>query len=160
MVMRPEIAEPVRDQQKLAKLIPLVHQIFQLHESGRSYAEQLKQVSRIAGRVVAVPMVKYAFGTGDPEDFARRLLIDWNRIPSDLTKEEMLELLDSVCSVKGTQDRSEYWLKCLVASTGDPKLSDLIYWPDQYRNGEYADHDLSPDEILEIALRHGNRGDA
>jgi hypothetical protein len=72
--MRSEIAEPVRDKQKLAELLPLVRQIFQLHEAGRSYAEQLKQVSRIAGRIVDVPMVKYAFGTGDDEYFARRLL--------------------------------------------------------------------------------------
>ncbi len=155
--MRPEIAEPVHDQQKLAKLLPLAQQIFQLHETGRSYAEQLKQVSRIAGRIVDVPAVHYAFGTGDPEYFARRLLIDWNRYPSDLTKEEMRELLDALCAVKGTQDRSEYWLKCLEASTGEPELTNLIYWPDQYRNGEYADHELSLDEILEIALRHGNR---
>jgi hypothetical protein len=105
-------------------------------------------------------MVKYAFGTGDPEYFARRLLIDWNRFPSDLTKDEMLELLDALFKVKGTQDRSEYWLKCLEASTGERQLTNLIYWPDQYRNGEYADHELSNEEILEIALRHGGRPDA
>ena len=158
--MRPEIAEPVRDQRKLAKLMPIAQHIFQLHEAGLGYPQQLKQVSRIAGRIVNVPMVKYAFGTGDPEYFARRLLIDWNRFPSDLTKDEMLELLGALCSAKSTQDRSEYWLKCLESSTGEPELTNLIYWPDQYRNGEYADHELSLEEILEIALRHGTARDA
>jgi hypothetical protein len=86
--------------------------------------------------------------------------VDWNRFPNDLTKNEMLELLDALCGVKGTQDRSEYWLKCLEASAGEPQLTNLIYWPDKYRNGEYADHELSNEEILEIALRHGSRRDA
>jgi len=158
--MRPEISDPVRDQERLSKLIPLAHQIYQLHEAGFSYAEQLKQVSRLAGRIVDVPMLKYAFGVGDPEYFARRLLIDWRTVPNDLTRPEMLELLDALCSAKGTQDRSEYWLKCLEASTGEPQLTNLIYWPDLYRNGEYADHELSNEEILEIALRHGTRHDA
>lgn len=158
--MRPEIAEPVRDQQKLAELLPLAQEIYQLHEAGCHYAEQLKLVSRIAGRIVDVPMVKYAFGTGGPEYFARRLLIDWNRFPRDLTKEEMLELLEALSKAKGTQDRFEYWLKCIEASTGEPDLTNLIYWPDLYRNGEYATRELSDNEILEIALRHGHRRDA
>src|SRR5690349_5243752 len=111
--MRPEIAEPVRDQQKLAKLVPIAHKIFQLHEAGLGYAEQLKQVSVIAGRIVDVPMVAYAFGTGDPEYFSRRLLIDWHHLPTDLTKEEMLELLAALCEAKGSQDQCDYWLKCL-----------------------------------------------
>jgi len=158
--MRPEIAEPVCDQSKLKKLLPLAEEIFQLHEAGVSYAEELKQVSRIAGRIIDVPMVKYAFGTGDPEYFARRLLIDWHSFPSDLSREEMLELMHALCGVKGTQDRCEYWLKCLEESTGEPELTNLIYWPDQYQGGKYADRDLSPEEILEVALRHGSRRDA
>jgi hypothetical protein len=158
--MRPEISDPVRDQECLSRLIPLAHQIYQLHEAGLSYAEQLKLVSRLAGRIVDVPMLKYAFGVGDPEYFARRLLIDWRTAPNDLTRPEMLELLDALCGAKGTQDRCEYWLKCLEASTGEPQLTNLIYWPDLYRNGEYADHELSNEEILEIALRHGTRRDA
>jgi hypothetical protein len=105
-------------------------------------------------------MVKYAFGTGDPEYFARRLLIDWHNFPRDLSKEEMLELMHALCGAKGTQDRCEYWLKCLEASTGDPELTNLIYWPDQYQDGTYANRDLSPEEILEVALQHGSRRNA
>src|SRR4051812_2479795 len=121
--MRPEIFEPVRDPQKLTELLPLAKEIYQLHEAGLNYAEQLKLVSRIAGRIVDVPMVKYAFGTGSPEYFARCLLIDWNSFPKDLTRDEMLELLQALTRVKGTQDQSEYWLKCLEASTGEPDLT-------------------------------------
>jgi hypothetical protein len=155
--MRPEIAEPVRDQNKLKVLAPLMQQIYQLHEAGLGYVEQLKQASRIAGRVIDIPMVLYAFGSEPSEAFARRLLIDWNDIPSDLTDSEMIELLDAVYDCIGTEDQQSYWLKCLEASTGDPKIRDLIYWPDQYQNGVYADRNLSTNETLEIAIRHGTR---
>jgi len=158
--MRTELAEPIRDQQRLQRMLPIAEAIFQLHEAGKDYASQLEEVSRIAGRVVDIPTVLYAFGTGDAEYFARRLLTDWRNLPRDLSESEMLELLHAVCGAKGSQDRCEYWLKCLEANTGEPELVNLIYWPDQYRDGAYDGRDLSPEEMLEIALRHGHRSDA
>jgi hypothetical protein len=158
--MRAEIADPVRDQSKLRRVLPLARDIYRLHEAGLSYAAQLKEISRIVGRFVSKPMVKHAFGTGDPEYFARRLLIDWDNFPRGLSKEEMLELLQALLAVKSSQDRSEYWLKCLELNTGEPELMNLIYWPGEYRNGEYAGRNLSPAEILDIALLNGNRRDA
>lgn len=158
--MRPEIAEPVRDQNKLRQLIAIAEKIYELHEAGQSYSAQLKQASRIAGRIIDIPMVKYAFGVGNPEYFARRLLINWQELPSDLAQSEMLELLEAVCNVRAGQDRLEYWLKCLEVNTGEAQLVNLIYWPEQYQNGKYADRELSVQEILEIALRHGIRRDA
>jgi hypothetical protein len=158
--MRPELAEPIRDHEKLRRLLPLAEQIYALHEAGGPYLEQLRQVSLISGRIVDIPMVLYAFGAHRSECFARRLLIDWHDLPRDLSKHEMLELLEAICTGKGSEDRIEYWLKCLTVNTGDQSLSDLIYWPNYYRNGEYGGRDLSPAEMLDIALAHGSRSDA
>ena len=154
--MRPEIAEPVRDGGKLQKLLPLAERIFRLHEGGQPYATELKLVSRIVGRIVDKPTVMYAFGVSDSEYFARRLLVDWDNLPTDLSEPEMLELLEAACSANASPDRTEYWLKCLARNTGEPSLSDLIYWPDQYREGAYEDG-LAPSRILEIALFHGRQ---
>ena len=126
--MRPELAEPIRDQPRLQKLLSLAERIFQLHEAGVDYKPELKQASRIAGRIVSVSMVLYAFGAEDAECFARRLLTDWNSLPRDLTEPEMLELLHAICSAAGTQ--------------------------------EYDGRDLTPEEILQVALRHGRESDA
>ena len=158
--MRSELAEPIRDQERLRKLLPLAEQLFLLHEAGHSYADQLKQISRIVGRIVDVPTIHYAFGSGDSEHFARHLLIDWSGVPRDLDKQELLELLNSLCNVEGSLDRQEYWLKCLEINTGEPELTNLIYWRNLYRNGDYDGRDLSSAELLDIALLHGNRSDA
>ena len=101
----------------------------------------------------------YAFGVSNSEYFARRLLIDWDNLPTDLSEPEMLELLEAVCSANPSPDRTEYWLECLALNTGESNLSDLIYWPDQYREGAYEDG-LAPSRILEIALFHGRQNDA
>jgi hypothetical protein len=156
--MRPELAEPVRDQERLRRLLPIAEEVFRRHQAGQDYAPLLRQISRIAERIVDVPTFLYAFGVGDAEYFARRLLTDWHNLPQDLSESEMLELLQAVCSVQGTQDRCEYWLKCIEQNTGEPELIDLIYWPDRYREGAYDGHDLSPEEILKIALQHGRGG--
>lgn len=154
--MRPELAEPVRDDGRLQKLLPLAERIFRLHEAGQPYATELKLVSRIVGKIVDAPTVMYAFGVSNSEYFARRLLIDWNNLPNDLTEPEMLELLEAVCDPKASPDRTEYWLECLTLNTGEPNLSDLIFCPDQYRGGIYEDG-LAPSRILEIALFHGRQ---
>src|SRR5690349_15048833 len=120
--MRSELAEPIRDQEKLQRLLPLAEQVFLLHEAGLSYAEQLRQISYLVGRTVDVPTVHHAFGAGDSEYFARRLLIDWHSFPRDLDKQELLELLNALCNVKGSLDRHEYWIRCLEVNTGDSEI--------------------------------------
>ena len=46
----------------------------------------------------------------------------------------------------------EYWIKCLALNTGDDKISDLINWPEQYLGSGYDGRELTPAEILQIAL--------
>ena len=150
----------MRDQAKLADLAPIVEEIFVLHESGVAYESQLRHASIVAGRIVDKPMVLYAFGTAGPKEFARRLLIDWDNLPSDLSRGEMLELLESLFRRGVSPVTSEYWVKCLRANTGDKQVSTLIYWPEQYGGGEYATCDLSPAEILDIALQNGKASTA
>lgn len=155
--MRADLAEPVKDQVKLRQVLPLAEEIYALLEAGQPYDTQLKQVSRIAGHIVDKPTVLYAFGAGTPEYFARRLLIDWHDLPRDLSNAEMVELLEALLDARGSEDRCEYWLKCLQLNTGEPELTNLIYWPNEYRGGEYDGHDLTATEVLQIALKHGQR---
>jgi len=45
----------------------------------------------------------------------------------------------------------------LALNTGDDQVSDLIYWPDQYRGGKYDGLEVEPERSLEIALRNGGK---
>jgi hypothetical protein len=151
--MRPELLDPVRDQAKLLKLLPLAEKVFHLHETGQGYAAELKAISRLANRIVGEYDVDAAFGCGSPETFARTLLIDWHTLPNNLSEPEMLELLEAVCTAQGSQVCNDYWVKCLEVNTGDDQLVNLIFWPNEYFGNDFDGRELSPSEILEIALR-------
>lgn len=150
--MRPELRDP-GDQGKLQQLLPLTESVFHLHEAGRGYTEELKRISRLLGRVVGQIDVLGAFGSIDADEFARRLAIDWHAIPTDLSEPELLELLDAICEVRGDQVHLEYWVRCLAVNTGDNRISDLIFWPEQYFGAGYDGRELTPAEMLEVALR-------
>lgn len=151
--MRLDLLEPVKDQAKLQRLLPLAEEILRLHEAGRGYKEELRTLSRTAGRIVGEPDVLAAFGSGDAEGFARRLAIDWNALPTDLTEQEMLELLEAICAARGHQVLIDYWVRCLEVNTGDAMISDLIFWPNEYFGAAYDERDLEPAEMLAVALK-------
>ena len=151
--MRPDLLEPIKDQAKFRQLLPLAEKILCLHEAGHGYTEELNALSRTAGRIVSKPDVLGAFGSGNAEAFARRLAIDWNAPPTDLTEQEMLELLEAICAARGDQVLIEYWVRCLEVNTGDAMISDLIFWPNEYFGTAYDGRELAPEEMLAVALR-------
>ncbi len=126
--------------------------VYGLHEAGQDYAETLKQLSLLTGRVVGKNDVLGAFGSIGADEFAKRLTMDWNAIPTNLSDLELLELINAICEGQGKAMTLEYWIETLALNTGDDKVSDLIYWPEQYLGGGYDGHELTPAEILDIAL--------
>lgn len=150
--MRPELRDPV-DQDKFQRLLPLTETVLHLHETGRGYAEELRRISRLLGRIVSQADVLAAFGSVDADGFARQLAIDWHTVPTDLSEQELLELLDAVCASRGNQVLIDYWVRCLQVNTGDYEISDLIFWPAEYFGVGYDGRERTPAEMLEIVLR-------
>jgi hypothetical protein len=150
--MRPELSEPA-DQDLFKRVLPLTKAVLQLHEAGQDYAPELHRTSRLLGRIVGKSEVLAAFGSADAEAFARRLAINWQILPTDLSEPELLELLDAVCTARGDPVHIEYWVRCLEVNTGDERISDLIFWPDEYFGAGYDGRELAPVEMLEVALR-------
>ena len=151
--MRPELSEPA-DQDKFKRVLPLAEAVLQLHEAGQSYEAELQRMSRLLGRIVGKPEVLIAFGSADADAFARRLAIDWNTLPADLSERELLELFEAICAARGNPVHIEYWVRCIEANTGDEQISDLIFWPDEYFGAGYDGRELTPGEMLEVALRN------
>lgn len=149
--MRPHLFDPVVQNPALPAAQDLAREIYSLHEAGASYAAELRQLGLLAGRIVSLQQVMGAFGSIDPEMFAQKCLVDWHALPRDATETEMLEMLQLVCEAKGTEFQIEYWVECLRVNTGDDRVSDLLFWPDEYF-GKPTTKDLSAEEILAVAL--------
>jgi hypothetical protein len=151
--MRSALADPIQDQAKLRELLPIAERVFALHEAGANYDKELRAISRLLARVVDRIDVMAGFGSGDSEHFARRLMTDWSSVPRELSEAEMLELVEALCSASGAPSAQEYWIRCLEANTGDDRISDLIFWPNEYFGSGTVATNLSPSAILSIALR-------
>ena len=149
--MRPHLFDPVAPNPALPAAQKLARDIYSLHEAGASYIAELRQLGLLVGRIISLQQVMGAFGSIDPETFAQKCLVDWHALPTDATEAEMLEMLQLVCEAKGTEFQIEYWVECLRVNTGDDRLSDLIFWPDDYF-GKPTTKNLSAEEILEVAL--------
>jgi hypothetical protein len=149
--MRPQFFDPVSPNPSLPAAEKLARDIYRLHEAGASYTAELRQLGLLAGRIVSVQQVLGGFGSIDPETFARKCLVDWHSLPTDATEAEMLEMVQLVCQAEGTEFQVEYWVECLRVNTGDERISDLIFWPDEYF-GKSTSKELSAEEILEVAL--------
>jgi hypothetical protein len=117
----------------------------------------LQRLSALSGRSISKLSVLSAFGSVSPGTFAKRQLVAWDQLPTDITEGEMLEMIERICTVKCDELQTEYWLECLRANTGDANISDLIFWPGEYFRDGNNSRRLLPSEVLATALRSGGR---
>jgi hypothetical protein len=114
--MRSHLVDPTADDPRLSEAVALGREIYALHEAGADYSIPLKRLGFIAGHPIHGFSVRDGFGSVKAEIFARRQLVVWDQIPTDLTQDEMLEMVDSVCGItKADELQRDYWLACLRA---------------------------------------------
>lgn len=155
--MRSHLLDPTEGDARLVEAIALGREIYLLHERRADYSGTTKRLSLLAGRPIPGHAVEAAFGSVASDTFARRQLIAWDQIPLDLSRQEMIELIDRVCHASGDELQVEFWLACLRANTGDEKIADMIFWPGTYFGDGNDARDLSPGEILSSALEAGGK---
>jgi hypothetical protein len=155
--MRSVLESPV-DPEAMALATQVVERIYAAHEAGHTYDESLAMLGKLVGKSVMPHQVHMAFGSVSPQSFAHDLLLHSAQIPSDLSDSEMLELLQHVLRPSRGELRTSFWLACIKENTGDPRVSDLIYWPGEYFGDGDNRRTLSAHEILQTAKAHGSRG--
>jgi hypothetical protein len=159
--MRPHLLDPTAGNPHLDEAIELGRQIYDHYEAGEDYSECVKRLGLIAGHPIHAFAVHSAFGSVSPETFARRQLIAWDQLPTDVTEEEMLEMLERMFKPKGYELEIQYWVECLRVNTGDEKVSDLIFWTGEYFGDGDNTREMTPKEMLATALKAGSaRSDA
>ncbi|AEH46516.1 MULTISPECIES: bacteriocin immunity protein [Parageobacillus] len=65
-----------------------------------------------------------------------------------LSKEELIELVKKICDPKLSDEEVSEYIDILEKNVPHPAPSDLIFWNDE---------ELSPEEIVEIALNYKDR---
>src|SRR5262249_56832026 len=78
----------------------------------------------------------------------------------DITRDELLELIRRLSTAAGEEHEQIFWLRLLEANVPDKRISGLMFWPGDYFGDGNNSRNLSPEEILDIALAAGRQGGA
>lgn len=143
--MRPELADPFPDALRLRRAVRAARELYARHEAGQPTREALEEFSRIVGVTVDAADLDGAFGSVDPDSFAKRHLLSPDRICGNLDRDEMVELVERIITAEGGEFELDYWLGCVARSSGNPGIAELIF--------SRASESTGAAEIVDRAIR-------
>ena len=74
----------------------------------------------------------------------------------DVTKCELIELARRVMECDGAEHDIDFWLSMLEINIPNERISDLIFWPDEYFIDVNYSKTLTPAQVIEVALNDRN----
>ncbi|MDO3680349.1 e9imm peptide [Paenibacillus ehimensis] len=124
-------------------IFDLVQEIQDARYSGEPYEEKLKLLK--AG--VTYPDVEALLWCTDQgaEYIAKRLFHHRTVLLGELSREELIGLVEQVMQCSGEEWEMDIWLDMITSSVADPSISDYIFW---------SHEDLSAEEIVDKALAY------
>ena len=161
MELRPELMPPHFDEALVRRLCELAEELDDCSPQIQDCDGLRAEFNQLAG--TSMMPTDFAFsGATDAETFVRGVLStrEHRRVP-DISRAEFIELIRRVCEAEGTEHEIDYWLNLLRVNLPDERVSDLIFWPDQYFEGDPdapEDLDLTPEQILDVAQSRGPAG--
>lgn len=158
--MRQELLDPLKGNELYETAVKLVRRIYRLIDDGTDYSETLVQLSKLARKELSGMELEDAAELIEPEAYAFALVSEFIPVPTDLSYEEMLELIGQIATNEGEVPQLSFWARCVEVNTGDKRIETLISAPELYFDDPSAARRLSAREILDTALAAGqnNRG--
>ena len=147
---------PVFDPSALQEALDLAAEIYRRHEAGQPYAEEIQRLSATTGQELTKNDVHGAFGSIASDDWARDLLLLSSPMPDDLSREELVEMLERILAVADPEWLQHWCIRCVEHATGCPDLIEIIYYPQDYFGDDEHD-DMAPAEILDVAMKGPRR---
>lgn len=158
MDLRPELMPPALDKAKVARLAVLAAEIDGANPG--QWEDALEEFNRTAGTNLTFLDFQGIYESTDHETWVRNIISEpAARKISDITRDELLELVGRVCNPAAWAEHEVFfWLRLLEANLPDPRLSALIFWPGEYFGDGDNSRELTPEQILTIAQAAGKRG--
>jgi len=150
MDLRPELLFPQLDESKVNRLADRAASLDGARPG--EWEEELAEFNELAGTSLEFPEFQGISGGMEHDTWVRNLLcMPYAGKQLNLTHDEMLEMIGRLCRAEGQEHERFFWIKLLETNL-DPRISDLIFWPGEYFGDGDNSRDLSPQEILSVAL--------
>lgn len=151
MELRPDLMPPMLDESLIARLTELSEQIDCGHRE--QTREQLAAFNREAVTELEFFDFQGIYGGQSHDTWVRKVLaIPHKRRVEGVTRRELIELARRVMECDGAEHEIDFWLNMLAINIPNKRVSDLIFWPDEYFNDVNYSQRLSPEQVIEIAL--------
>ena len=151
MELRPALMPPVLDESTVARLTSLAEEI----DCGRpeQTREQVAAFNQEARTELQFIDFQGIYGGQDHDTWVRKVLAaPYAQRVMDVTKCELIELARRVMECDGTEYDIDFWLSMLEINIPNERISDLIFWPDEYFNDVNYSKTLTPEQVIEMAL--------
>ncbi len=146
MELRPELNPPVLDEEQVQRLVDFINSIEDSLEIGDDPSEFVSQFNREVGTNFKYDELCEIWSYMEVEEFVRSQLrtSQARKIP-DITYEELLELMNRVCKLQGTESEVAFYTRMLEKNLPIEDLWVDIFW-------QSSDRKLSSQEYLDRAL--------
>lgn len=151
MKLRKELLPPEFDENKVAQLAQLAESLDGCDSRLENCAALRLEFNSLANSNLQAEDFHFS-GATDADTFVRRVLASRPQKLDNITYDEMLELMTRVCNADGTEYEIDYWLAFLEIQLGNHKLSDLIFYPNNYFGDDVDRDEMTPKEILDEAI--------
>lgn len=151
MELRTELTPPTLDESMVVRLTKLAEEIDCGHPE--QTLSQLAEFNREAMTELGFIDFQGIYGGQGHETWVRKILAaPFERPVADVTRGELIELARRVMESDGAEQDIDFWLNMLAINIPSERISDLIFWPDEYFNDVSYSQRLSPEQVIEIAL--------
>jgi hypothetical protein len=153
--MRNELLDPLKGDARYEAVVKLVRRVYRLIDAEKDCSEALARLGETVGKPLSSLELEGVAELIDPETYAFELIADSLPLPTDLSREEMLEMLERIVANADDPLHLGYWTRCLEINTGDKQISTLIQAPELYFGDPSKARRMSAQEILDTALAAG-----
>ncbi|UVM48251.1 MULTISPECIES: hypothetical protein [unclassified Pseudomonas] len=154
MELRTELVPPALDESMVARLTKLAEEIDCGHPE--QTLSQLAEFNREAMTELEFIDFQGVYGGQAHDTWVRKVLAKpYELRVADVTKQELVELARRVMEGDGADHEVEFWLSMLEINIPNDRISDLIFWPDEYFDDVNYSQELSPEQVVEIAFKDG-----
>jgi hypothetical protein len=151
MELRKALMPPDLDESKVARLADFAAEIDCGNEG--LVQDQLAAFNREAMTDLAFIDFQGIYGGQDHETWVRKVLAaPYEQRLTDITRAELIEMTRRVMKSDGSEHAVDFWLSMLELNLPNDRVSDLIFWPDEYFGEGSHSRELSPEEVVDIAL--------
>jgi hypothetical protein len=151
MDLRSELMPPKLDEQLVSKLTELSEEI----DCGRRELTEhlVVEFNKLATTAFDFLDFQGIYGGQDHDTWVRKVLYEPYILPvADVARDELVEMARRVIECEGAEHEVDFWLFMLEVNIPNERVMDLIFHPEVYFADSEFSRDLSPTEVVDLAL--------